>query len=180
MRWRATGGGSRRSSRRRPRAARRRRGAWRSRCSRGRCPIRRRPTPGRGGARSWGALNGHGNARSVARILSAVSLGGTVGGVRLLSADGLEAVFDEQSHGVDLVLGVPLRFGVGYALPETETVPYVPRGRVCYWGGWGGSLIIMDLESRTTIAYMMNRMAPGVIGSDRSEAYVRAALECLS
>ncbi|WP_021597736.1 serine hydrolase domain-containing protein [Actinomadura welshii] len=127
-----------------------------------------------------GALNGHGNARSVARILSAVSLGGTVDGVRLLSAGGLEAVFDEQSHGVDLVLGVPLRFGVGYALPETETVPYVPRGRVCYWGGWGGSLIIMDLESRTTIAYMMNRMAPGVIGSDRSEAYVRAALECLS
>ena len=32
-----------------------------------------------------GAANGHGNARSVARVMSAVSLGGTVNGVRLLS-----------------------------------------------------------------------------------------------
>ena len=32
-----------------------------------------------------GAANGHGNARSVARILSAITLGGTVDGVRLLS-----------------------------------------------------------------------------------------------
>ncbi|WP_346056808.1 serine hydrolase domain-containing protein [Amycolatopsis dongchuanensis] len=126
-----------------------------------------------------GALNGHGNARSLARILSALARGGTVDGVRLLSPDTISIIFDEQSHGVDLVLGVPLRFGIGYALPETETVPYVPQGRACYWGGWGGSLVIADLDTRTTISYAMNKMAAGVIGSDRSEAYVRAALECL-
>ena len=34
-----------------------------------------------------GALNGHGNARSVARILSVVAIGGVVDGVRLLSPD---------------------------------------------------------------------------------------------
>jgi CubicO group peptidase (beta-lactamase class C family) len=143
------------------------------------------PDPGAANTGAWrraelGALNGHGNARSVARILSAVTLGGEVDGVRLLSEDGVGAVFDEQAHGTDLVLGVPLRFGVGFALPESETVPYVPQGTACYWGGWGGSLIIMDLDSRTTIAYTMNRMASGVIGSDRSEAYVRAVRECLS
>jgi CubicO group peptidase (beta-lactamase class C family) len=121
-----------------------------------------------------GATNGHGNARSVARILSALALGGTVDGVRLLSPDTIDVIFDEQSHGPDLVLGVPLRFGIGYALPETETVPYVPQGRACYWGGWGGSVILMDLDRRTTISYMMNKMAAGVIGSDRSESYVRA------
>jgi CubicO group peptidase (beta-lactamase class C family) len=127
-----------------------------------------------------GALNGHGNARSVARILSALALGGVVDGVRLLSPDAIALIFDEQSHGPDLVLGVPLRFGIGYALPETETVPYVPQGRACYWGGWGGSVIIVDLDTGTTISYMMNKMAPGVIGSDRSEAYVRAILGCLA
>ncbi len=126
-----------------------------------------------------GALNGHGNARSVARILRALALDGVADGVRLLSADTIALIFDEQSHGTDLVLGVPLRFGIGYALPETETVPYVPQGRACYWGGWGGSVIIMDLDRRTTISYMMNRMAPGIIGSDRSEAYVRAIRDCL-
>jgi CubicO group peptidase (beta-lactamase class C family) len=127
-----------------------------------------------------GALNGHGNARSVARILRVLALGGEAGGVRLLSADAIGLIFDEQSHGPDLVLGVPLRFGIGYALPETETVPYIPQGRACYWGGWGGSVILMDLDARTTISYMMNKMGPGVIGSDRSEAYVRAIRDCLT
>ncbi|MET0134078.1 MAG: serine hydrolase domain-containing protein [Kibdelosporangium sp.] len=126
-----------------------------------------------------GAVNGHGNARSVAGILKSLALGGTVDGVRLLSADTINGIFDEQSHGPDLVLAIPLRFGIGYALPETETVPYVPQGRACYWGGWGGSVILMDLDTRTTISYMMNKMAPGIIGSDRSEAYVRAVRGCL-
>ncbi len=126
-----------------------------------------------------GALNGHANARSVVRIIKALSLGGTVDGVRLLSPETIDLIFDEQSHGTDLVLGVPLRFGIGFALPETETVPYVPQGRCCYWGGWGGSEIIADLDRRVTFGYMMNNMAPGIIGSDRSETYVRAAYACL-
>ncbi len=40
-----------------------------------------------------GALNGHGNARSVARILKALSLDGTVDGVRLLSPDTISLIF---------------------------------------------------------------------------------------
>ncbi len=99
--------------------------------------------------------------------------------MRLLSPETIELTFDEQSHGVDLVLGVPLRFGIGFALPETQTVPYVPQGRALYWGGWGGSVTIADLDSRTTISYAMNKMAPGIIGSDRSEAYVRAVQAAL-
>jgi CubicO group peptidase (beta-lactamase class C family) len=121
-----------------------------------------------------GALNGHGNARSVARIMSALALGGEVDGVRLLGQDAIDVIFDEQSRGVDLVLGVPLRFGIGYGLPLLETVPYVPDERICFWGGWGGSIIAMDLGRRMTISYMMNKMGPGVIGSDRSETYVTA------
>jgi CubicO group peptidase (beta-lactamase class C family) len=127
-----------------------------------------------------GAINGHGNARSVARILKSITLGGAVDGVRLLSPDTIGVIFDEQSHGLDLVLGVSLRFGIGYGLPETQTVPYMPQGRACYWGGWGGSVILMDLGSGTTISYVMNKMAPGVIGSDRSEDYVRTVYMCLS
>jgi CubicO group peptidase (beta-lactamase class C family) len=121
-----------------------------------------------------GACNGHGNARSVARIMSALALGGAVDGVRLLGPETIDVIFDEQSRGVDLVLGVPLRFGIGYGLPLLETIPYLPDERICFWGGWGGSIIAMDLGRRMTISYMMNKMGPGVIGSDRSEAYVRA------
>lgn len=121
-----------------------------------------------------GACNGHGNARSVARILSALALDGEVDGVRLLGPETIGLIFDEQSRGVDLVLGVPLRFGIGYGLPLLETIPYLPDEWICFWGGWGGSIIAMDLGRRMTISYMMNKMGPGVIGSDRSEAYVRA------
>ena len=126
-----------------------------------------------------GALNGHTNARALARVLSVVSRGGEVDGVRLLSPGTIEVVFDEQSNGTDLVLGVPIRWGIGWALPLPALMPYLPTGRLCFWGGWGGSLIICDLERRLTIAYVMNKMAPGVIGSPRSEAYVRAVYAAL-
>jgi CubicO group peptidase (beta-lactamase class C family) len=126
-----------------------------------------------------GALNGHTNARSLARVLSVVSRGGEVDGVRLLSPETIEVVFDEQSNGTDLVLGVPIRWGIGFALPLPALMPYLPTGRLCFWGGWGGSLIVCDLERRLTIAYVMNKMAPGIIGSDRSERYVRAVYAAL-
>jgi CubicO group peptidase (beta-lactamase class C family) len=99
--------------------------------------------------------------------------------VRLLSPETIDLVFEQQSKGPDLVLGIPLRFGIGYALPLADTLPYVADGRRCFWGGWGGSLVVNDLERRMTIAYMMNRMAPGIIGSARSEAYVRACYRAL-
>ena len=123
-----------------------------------------------------GAANGHGNARSVARMLSAVTLDGRVDGHQLLSADAISLIFEQQSDGVDLVLGLPLRFGIGYGLPQPVSIPYIPTGRVCFWGGWGGSLIVMDLDRRLTFAYMMNSMAPGIVGSTRAEAYMRAAV----
>lgn len=102
-----------------------------------------------------GAANGHGNARSVARIQSVVSHGGEIDGVRLLGPTGLDTIFELQSDGVDQVLGVPIRFGIGYGLPTPQTIPYLPEGRLCFWGGWGGSLVVNDLDRRTTIAYMM-------------------------
>jgi CubicO group peptidase (beta-lactamase class C family) len=127
-----------------------------------------------------GAANGHGNARSVARVLSVISRGGDVDGVRLLRPETVELIFREQASGIDLVLGVPLRFGIGYGLPQHDTIPYIPDGKICFWGGWGGSVIIMDVGRRMTISYMMNKMGPGIIGSDRAERYVRAIYGALA
>ena len=126
-----------------------------------------------------GAVNGHGNARSVARVQSVVSCGGTLGGRTFLSPPVLRRVFDQQSDGVDLALLTPLRFGIGYGLAHPQTTPYLPEGRVCWWAGYGGSIVVNDLDRRMTVAYTMNRMAPGLVGSDRSTAYVRAAYAAL-
>jgi CubicO group peptidase (beta-lactamase class C family) len=123
------------------------------------------------------AANGHGNARSVAAIQSVIACGGEARGTRLLSEGGVEVIFDEQSNGRDLVLGVPLRFGMGFGL-ASETMPMGPR--TCAWGGYGGSLVVNDLDARTTIAYVMNRMDPGLIGDQRGASIVIAATLALA
>jgi len=100
-----------------------------------------------------GAANGHGNARSLARLQSAVACGGEVDGVRLLSPPTIDRIFEVQSNTIDLVIGVPSKWGVGYGL--------FPEGRGCAFGGYGGSLVVIDADRRMTFAYVMNKMAPG-------------------
>jgi hypothetical protein len=68
-----------------------------------------------------GASNGHGNARSVARLQSAVACGGEVDGVRLLSPKTIDRIFEVQFNGIDLVMGIPITWGVGNGLaPEVS------------------------------------------------------------
>jgi hypothetical protein len=40
-------------------------------------------------------------------------------------------------------------------------------------------MIIMDVERRMTISYVMNRMGPGIMGSDRSARYTQAIYDAL-
>ncbi|HET9092457.1 MAG TPA: serine hydrolase domain-containing protein, partial [Acidimicrobiales bacterium] len=112
------------------------------------------------GASSWSipwrraeipAAGGHGNARSVAAVHSVIACGGEARGVRLLSGEGCERIFEEQSNGPDLVLGVPIRFGMGFGL-SGEMLPAGPR--TYFWGGWGGSLVVADLDTRLCVAYV--------------------------
>lgn len=125
--------------------------------------------------RAWkaagiGAAGGHGNARSVATAQSVL----TDGGGGLLSPGTIDRVFAHHTDNVDLVLGVPLRFGLGYAVSNPASTPFVPEGRVAFWGGWGGSLVVNDVDRGFTFAYVMNRMSPGILGSSRSDAYLQA------
>ncbi|WP_432420595.1 serine hydrolase domain-containing protein [Nocardia carnea] len=126
-----------------------------------------------------GGVNGHGNARSVARVQSLISCGGELDGRRYLSPDTIELIFREQADGVDMALLTPLRFGIGYGLPQPQTAPYVPAGRVCWWSGYGGSMVVNDLDRRITFAYTMNRMATGLIGSDRCDLYLKAVFDAV-
>jgi CubicO group peptidase (beta-lactamase class C family) len=126
-----------------------------------------------------GAANGQGNARSVARIQSIVANGGEIDGVRLLSPATIELIFDQQSDGDDLVFGRNMRWGIGYALTPDVGSPHIPAGRICFWQGWGGSQVIVDLDRRMTVAYMMNKMSNGALGSERTAAYIGTAYDCI-
>ena len=123
------------------------------------------------------AANGHGNARSVARIQAAVSNGGVSGRVRLLSRSPEDVIFREQCNGTDLMFRMPLRHGIGYGLPN-EMIPF-PSPRTCFWGGWGGSLVINDFENKMTVAYVMNKMGEGTTGDARGATIIAAAYGAL-
>jgi CubicO group peptidase (beta-lactamase class C family) len=124
------------------------------------------------------AAGGHGNARSVALAQAAVSHGGTLRGVDLLSKKTIDRIFDVQAAGRDLVLGIGVTFGVGYGLNSPRN-PISPNARVCYWGGWGGSLVVNDVDAGFTMAYVMNRMGEGTVGDDRAHTLLRAAYASL-
>ena len=109
----------------------------------------------------------------MAAIQSVAACGGEARGTRLLSEGGVAALFEEQANGRDLVLGVPLRFGMGYGL-ASETLPMGPRGFA--WGGYGGSLVLNDLDARLTVAYVMNRMEAELVGDPRGAGIVTAVV----
>jgi CubicO group peptidase (beta-lactamase class C family) len=128
-----------------------------------------------------GAVNGHANARSLARMLSPISLGGKANGVELLSATTIERIFDVQSHGPDLVLLAPLKMGIGYGLSTPQVIPFLPADEtVCFWGGWGGSMVLMNPGRRTTATYVMNKMGQGTLGNERTARYAKLIYEALS
>ncbi len=127
-----------------------------------------------------GGANGHSNARGVAHIQSVIANDGVLDGRKVLSPATIDLVFQEQASGPDQVLFLPLRFGIGYGLPQTDTLPYIPNGEICFWGGYGGSMIVMDRERRMTVAYMMNLMEMGIIGGLRSAAILDACYRAVA
>ncbi len=118
------------------------------------------------------AANGHGNARSVALVQSIIANRGETSGQRFLSSATIERIFETQINGFDPVLGRESHMGMGYGLSN----PSMPIGpRACYWGGFGGSVVVMDLDAQLTVAYMMNKMELGSSSNSRGFAVAMAA-----
>ena len=106
---------------------------------------------------------------------AAIANGGTVDGVTLMSEDTVNRIFEEQIENVDLVLGAKMRLGIGFGLMN-ETVPLSANPRSCFWGGWGGSIAVIDVDSGLSMSYVMNRMAPELMGDLRGGTLAMLAL----
>ena len=113
------------------------------------------------------AVNGHGNARSLVRLQTPLACGGSAFGVDLMSEKTARSVMQEHISGMDLVLEVPLTFGLGFGLSR-DPVRLSPNDNVCYWGGWGGSSVVVDQDARLAMSFVMNKMFPGTLGDLRS------------
>ena len=125
------------------------------------------------------AAGGFGNARSVARVHSMLACGGEVDGVRIMSEAGARRGLEEQIDNVDEVLLLRLRHGLGFARQLDGWVTS-PNPNHMFWGGWGGSIAVVDFDVRASVAYVMNRMDANLTGDPRGGRIVDAAFASIA
>ena len=111
--------------------------------------------------RSWRAAevpstNGHGNARAVARLYSALAGNGELDGVHVLSPEIIAHASEQQVYGDDIVLQRPTRFGLGFQLTMVER-RLGPSPRAFGHFGAGGSLGFADPDAHVAFGYAMNQ-----------------------
>jgi CubicO group peptidase (beta-lactamase class C family) len=119
------------------------------------------------------AANGHGSARSLARLYGALACGGDVDGKHVLSAESIRRCYTEQSSGMDAVLLRDTRFGLGFMLPQPGA-PNARNPRNFGHPGAGGSIAYADPDARIGFAYVMNKMRNDAIMDTRAGALIEA------
>jgi len=124
------------------------------------------------------AANGHGNARSIARVYAALACGGQLDGVALLRAESIANASRVETSGVDMVLQFPIHWGLGYIVNADKAL-YGPNPHSFGHTGYGGSFGFADPDARVSVGYAMNRMAATLAGEPRGTALVQAVYECL-
>lgn len=144
------------------------------RMARGRIDTRPYVNTGRWRSAEMPASNGHGNARSIVQVVSVLAQGGKANGVRLISPATIERIFEVQAVGQDLIIGLNIKFGIGYGL-NSEGMPLGVNDRTLLWGGWGGSMAVVDVENSLTVCYAMNRMLSDIAGGMRAARVIFAA-----
>lgn len=123
------------------------------------------------------STNGHGNARAIARVYSALARGGEIDGVRIIGEETLKNAVVEQSHGIDLVTQRPARFGLGFQLTQEER-KLGPNPQSFGHFGAGGSLGFCDPDCDLAFGYVTNDMGPRW-QNPRNRALIDAAYACL-
>lgn len=129
-------------------------------------------------SRAWRAAeipsgNGYGHARSIARMASVLACD-AVDGTRLLTPPTIDKAFQEQCHGTDFILGLPVRWALGFLLASKE-MPVGPDPRTLFMGGGGGSAVVIDRDAGLSFAYVMNNcIASAIEGDDRALSLGRA------
>jgi CubicO group peptidase (beta-lactamase class C family) len=126
-----------------------------------------------------GAANVHADAHGLAALQSVLACSGEGGGKRFMSAAGARRVLDVQSDGIDLIFGLPVRWGLGYALGSDILLPGIPGDAIAFWMGNGGSLSFVDMDRRMSVAFTQNRWIDGRHENDRRFALLKAVYEAL-
>jgi CubicO group peptidase (beta-lactamase class C family) len=113
------------------------------------------------------AANGHGTALALATIFGSL----VDGSERLICEDTVRAASTGQGRCTDLVLGIPLEFGLGFGLSGPEH-HYGPNPIAFGHDGFGGSAVWADPDAGVAGAYVMNRMGMDLLDDPRKMALV--------
>ena len=139
-------------------------------------------SPKRGGA-DWRSLeipssNGHGTARSVARLFSAYANNGMIGDNPVCTAPGqFTALTQRRCLGEDRVLPYTMEFTAG--LMRNNNRIYGPNTDTLGHAGWGGSCGFGDPDRNLSVAYVMNRQSNQLQTDQRAQNLIAAIYGCL-
>lgn len=126
------------------------------------------------------AANGHATARAIARFYAVLAGNGTLDGIEVLPSDILKYCMDEQSSGVDAVLGIGTRFSYGWMLSQNRHgTAFGPGRRSFGHPGAGGSFGMADPDRRVAIGYTLNRMGAYILLDPRATRLIDAVYDCL-
>jgi CubicO group peptidase (beta-lactamase class C family) len=132
--------------------------------------------------------NGVFNAGSLARLYGALSIGGSIDGVRLMSPATLAEAAEDQNAAIGRVIPFPLRFKVGYMRPVSLGIRLSVGGRHVDVGrpnphafghfGFGGSGAWADPERELGVAIVTNCFGGLIPGDLRPVAVATATARC--
>ncbi len=123
--------------------------------------------------------NGHGNARSVARIYGAHARGGEVDGIRIVSRASIEAMIKEQHNQVELMQQRPYHQALGVLLNSPVAVFMGPNARSFGHHGLGGSIGFADPDAKVGFAYCCNKMHAVGTNGPRAARLIEALYSAL-
>ncbi len=110
------------------------------------------------------AANGTFTARSLARLYAMWANGGELDGVRLLSERTVRAASTVQNRRRDVVLGIPMRWRLGFHMVGTSR-GFLPHAFGHF--GYGGSGAWACPRRRLSVAFVTNRVAGTPIADAR-------------
>ncbi len=118
------------------------------------------------------------NARAIARVCAIVANGGTLDGVRILSPEVVALAGAEHVYGQCPYIGW-MRLGLGFGIDSKEFPSPTPT--TMHWGGFGGSVGLMDPRTQFSFGYAPNNwvvpdVSSGQLAVDKRPMRFLAAL----
>lgn len=125
------------------------------------------------------AINGHTNARALARFYGALARRGEIDGVRVLSSTLATELAKEHSVGHDAILDVETRFGLGFML-NLPHASFGPNEGCFGHPGMGGSVGCANPEARVGFGYVTNMLGVHILVDPRASRLIDAVYASLA